>query len=561
VRSWSGADAAVAGDGGDGLRFSDYLPVVLLAVMVGAQVLWVRLNLDLFRPVLESSLLFFELILAATVIAVLRNAVGVRSFGVFGPAIIALGLVGAGLLQGLVVYVDVFLVAMVASLSLHNLGMTSSYRVAVVISVTAITITVLELAGELFHTHGLEVGIFFPVLITSWLADRYVMQVKELDWLDPSRRLLGTFIAVLVAFAVITYEPLVSLVALNPETWGIIILVNVLLARKAGFRLSERLRFRPVLHEVEDADDVLGLNRRNRDLMVKYNPRHLFPAVRKDRMKAAFHQLDVPAPATYAVVEDRRGLETARRVFETRDSFVIKPASGFGGEGILVVRREGGPGGPLMARGREWSVDGLVSHVAQILDGQYSHGLNDVAIVEQRVVSDPRIARFHAAGVPDIRVIVLEGFPVMSMVRLPTKESRGAANLHKGAIGMGLTIADGRGVNPFWRGHGGTVDRHPDTGAVLEELSVPDWTRLLEIASRAQGASRLGYAGVDMVLDESGPMVLEVNKRPGLEIQNTNLAGLMRRIRRVEEALPEHRFSPVSERVRMSQDWDRGGWA
>ncbi len=529
--------------------------------MLGVQILWVRLNLDLFTPILESSLLFFQLVLAATVIAVLRNAVGVRSFGVFGPAIIALGLVETGLLQGLFIYVDVFLVAMLASLSLQNLGMTSSYRVAVVITVTAVTITVLELVGELFHAHGLEVGIFFPVVITAWLADRYILQVKELDWLEPSQRLAGTFIAVIVAYLIIIYEPLVRFVALNPETWGLIILVNVLLARRAGFRLSERLRFRPVKDEVGGFSDVLGLNKRNQELMVKYNPRHLFPAVRKDRMKSVLHQLDVPAPATYAIVESRKDLDMARRMMGNLDDFVIKPASGFGGEGILVVKREGGHGGRLVAGGREWSEEELVSHMAQILDGQYSHGLSDVAIVEQRVVSDPRIARFHAEGVPDIRVIVLEGFPVMSMVRLPTKESRGAANLHKGAIGMGLTIADGRGVNPFWRGHGGQVEQHPDTGAPLEELTIPDWTRLLEIASRAQGASRLGYVGVDMVMDASGPMVLEVNKRPGLEIQNTNLAGLLRRIRRVEADLAEHRFRPVSERVRLSQDWDREGWA
>lgn len=125
---------------------------------------------------------------------------------------------------------------------------------------------------------------------------------------------------------------------------------------------------------------------------------------------------------------------------------------------------------------------------------------------------------------------------------------------------MGLRIDDGKGVNPFWKGHGGTLTKHPDTGKDLTSLKVPGWTKLLEIASHAQASSRLGYVGVDVVLDRSGPMVLEVNKRPGLEIQNTNLAGLLKRINYIEARLQEVQFLPIKEKVALSQRWDRQGW-
>ena len=82
----------------------------------------------------------------------------------------------------------------------------------------------------------------------------------------------------------------------------------------------------------------------------------------------------------------------------------------------------------------------------------------------------------------------------------------------------------------------------------------------MEISSLAQIASRLGYVGVDLVLDKNGPMVLEVNKRPGLEIQNTNLAGLLKRIEVIEKKLPDLRFKTVEEKVRLSQHWDKQGW-
>jgi predicted ATP-grasp superfamily ATP-dependent carboligase len=70
----------------------------------------------------------------------------------------------------------------------------------------------------------------------------------------------------------------------------------------------------------------------------------------------------------------------------------------------------------------------------------------------------------------------------------------------------------------------------------------------------------LGYVGVDIVLDVSGPMVLEVNKRPGLEIQNTNLAGLLQRLKYIEDRMMDVQFLSQKEQIRLAQRWDREGW-
>jgi glutathione synthase/RimK-type ligase-like ATP-grasp enzyme len=91
-------------------------------------------------------------------------------------------------------------------------------------------------------------------------------------------------------------------------------------------------------------------------------------------------------------------------------------------------------------------------------------------------------------------------------------------------------------------------------------MKINDWQRYLEMACLVQAASRLGYAGVDIVPTTRGPVTLEVNKRPGLEIQNTNLAGLVKRLEFIEKRLQENRFKPVQERVRLSQEWDKKGW-
>jgi len=539
----------------------DYFGLTIFALISLALILWVRFNLEFFKPVLESSTLFFQLILASTIIAVLRNVVGIKTFGVFGPTIIAFGLVQAGLLWGLVLYLDIFIITVIMGILLYPFGLPTSHRVAVLITFTGITITIMELLGEIYHLPRLEAALLFPVLITSWLADRYTIQVKEIDWVQPSKSLLGTVFVTIIAYIIISYQQLILFITMNPEMWIGLIMLNIFIGTKINLRLSEIRRFKPILENDGKKEDILGLNKRNREYIFKHNPRPIFPYVSKDRMKRMFHHIGIATPQTYCMVKEKKGLMTAMKVMEREESFVIKPSAGLGGEGIWVVDAEEQDGKRVyIAKGRSHSLGELKEHIVQIIDGQYSSEWDDVAIIEEKIIVDPEIAKYIVDGVPDIRVIVFEGFPIMAMTRIPTRESGGAANLHKGAIGMGLSISDGSGINPFWRGRGGTIHRHPDTNAVLKDMKIPRWSEILELACLVQGASRLGYVGVDIVLSTKGPVVLEVNKRPGLEIQNTNLSGLLKRIEFLEDYSAEYEFEPVSERVKLAREWDKGDW-
>jgi len=128
---------------------------------------------------------------------------------------------------------------------------------------------------------------------------------------------------------------------------------------------------------------------------------------------------------------------------------------------------------------------------------------------------------------------------VMAMIRLPTRRSRGKANLHQGAVGAGMDLATG--VTTFGVvGNERAVD-HPDTGAPIIGLAIPRWEYLLALAARCYELTGLGYIGVDIVLDRQyGPLILELNARPGLNIQICNRAGLRLRAERAM-ALPVER--------------------
>lgn len=217
-----------------------------------------------------------------------------------------------------------------------------------------------------------------------------------------------------------------------------------------------------------------------------------------------------------------------------KGSFVLKPARGYGGSGILVVRSWNGVQGKHIG-GDVITAEQLEAEIFSILDGAYSiNHLPDTALIEKRVVVSSTMRKLSKKGVPDVRVIVYNKVPVMAMLRLPTVHSNGCANLHQGAIGIGIDIRTGITTKAVY--YGEETEYIPGTKTKVRGIKIPRWGRILKYAVQAQVVSKLGYAGIDIVLDEEeGPLVLEVNARPGLQIQLANGASLRTRLERIED--------------------------
>lgn len=223
-------------------------------------------------------------------------------------------------------------------------------------------------------------------------------------------------------------------------------------------------------------------------------------------------------------------------------NFVIKPTSGYGGEGIIVIRRRGKFAGEwIKMDGGMITTQDIVRHCQEILIGKYSlHNIPDTVIVEERIKIHPMFLSITKAGTPDIRVIIYNKVPVMAMFRIPTEKSGGKANLQQGAIGLGIDLATG--ITTFGvEGKGHLIKKIYDYGKKknrkVNGIRIPMWKEIMETSVKCQEAiSGLGFLGVDVVLDkEKGPMILEVNARPGLSIQICNKAGLKARMDKVEE--------------------------
>jgi alpha-L-glutamate ligase-like protein len=298
---------------------------------------------------------------------------------------------------------------------------------------------------------------------------------------------------------------------------------------------------------------VLGMNRRNAEYIMRSNPRSFFPLV-DDKLKtkrlAEAHQ--IPTPPLYHVIEHHGDIPTLEKALGDYQNFVVKPARGAGGSGIVLVKGHT-VGGFIKQNGEVILMKDLTYHISDILSGIYSlEGLEDRAFIEALVYPDTVFDAVTYRGVPDIRIIVYRGVPAMSMVRLPTQASDGKANLHRGAIGVGIDMAEGRTLAGVHRS--GVVTHHPDTNNPVTGIQVPYWKRMLLIAAKAVDMTGLDYLGVDLVIDqEQGPMLLELNARPGLQIQIANQAGLLRRLDLIEKAPPEI-FATPERRVAWALD-------
>jgi alpha-L-glutamate ligase-like protein len=298
---------------------------------------------------------------------------------------------------------------------------------------------------------------------------------------------------------------------------------------------------------------VVGLNMRNARFLLPNNPRRFYRNVDdKLRTKSLAEAEGLSVPETYAVIRSPHDAGLFEKNLAGKPAFVIKPSRGSGGKGVLVI--DGVENGRYVKpSGAELEAGDVKHHIANILAGLFSlGGSRDVALVEYRVRPAELLTDISYQGAPDIRIVMLHGYPVMAMLRAATKESDGRANLHQGAVGIGVDIATGVTVRAVH--HNKHITRHPDVDKDLLGIQLPEWDKMLDIAVTCAEMTGLGYLGVDLMLDEKlGPLMIEVNARPGLAIQMANGVGLLHRLEPVVHQHEMHPGASHEEKIAFSK--------
>jgi len=319
-----------------------------------------------------------------------------------------------------------------------------------------------------------------------------------------------------------------------------------------------------MLNYLKKSKTILGLNERN----LKYIKLPLTEAGRhipdnKLKTKKLLRKAGIPVPKTYKIIRSQKDLKLCNWN-KLPNSFVIKPNLGTLGKGILIVfgkkkqkknnsRQNGREKTWVQANKKIITVKDLESHILKILDGAYSYRIitSDIAFFEERLKIHPALKPFCKRGIPDVRIIIYKKIPIMAELRLPTLESQGRANLHQGGIGIGIDMNTGvtiaRGV---W--HKKLIDHLPEKRRLpLSGIKIPFWKEILELAIKTQLVINIDYLGIDIAIDrERGLVVMEINSRPGLEIQIANLAPLKPRLEKVEGI----KVKTVKQAVRLARD-------
>ena len=275
---------------------------------------------------------------------------------------------------------------------------------------------------------------------------------------------------------------------------------------------------------------ILGMNARNVGYIARYNERHLFPLVDdKLKTKEAARKHGIRVPELYGAVRYTGDLVNLEKLLDPLQGFAVKPLRGSGGKGIIIISGRSGkdfvkPSGKIVTLGD------IRHDISNILSGVYSlGGRPDTAVIESLVRGLPYLLGYSFEGLPDLRVIVYRGFPIMAMMRCPTQRSDGKANLHQGAVGVGISICDGSAIQAVQKDY--IITHHPDTDKAFDDLQIPHWDEILHLSARCYDMTGLGYIGCDFVVDENrGPMILELNARPGLAVQIANGIGLKKRL-------------------------------
>ncbi len=286
---------------------------------------------------------------------------------------------------------------------------------------------------------------------------------------------------------------------------------------------------------INKAKDLLGINARNALYLSRSSGKAKAIVRSKYATKILLKNNNIATAEIYGILATSEDI-TDFDWQNLNGDFVIKPTNGYAGTGVVPFRNKIAEDTWEDMLGNKWSLADIKLHCSDILSGQYSiHGTNHNVIIEERIPIHPKLLKYSYKGTPDIRVIVFNSVPIMAMLRLPTAESGGRANLAQGALAVGIDLATG--ITTFALAHKSEPIRYlPGTKKKLNGIVIPEWEKILETAVVASNAAELNLCGVDLFIHkDKGPMVVELNAAPGLSIQAANRAGLRRRLERVED--------------------------
>lgn len=182
--------------------------------------------------------------LGALVIVLLRNIIGMRSFGTFMPVLIALAFRETRLLAGVILFLVVVGIGLLLRFYLERLRLLLVPRLAAVLTIVVI---LLIAVGVLSYQLNIEVGLsvaLFPMVIIAMVIERMSISWEESGPRDALIEGMGSLLMAIMAFLVMEQAQLRHLMLVFPELLLVVLGITIAIGRYTGYRLSELGRFR-----------------------------------------------------------------------------------------------------------------------------------------------------------------------------------------------------------------------------------------------------------------------------------------------------------------------------
>lgn len=191
--------------------------------------------------------LLLMLPLVATLIAFLRQVIGIKAFGIYTPLIVIFAFVATGLKYGIVIFVSIILAGMLTRFVLKRLRLLYLPRVAITLSVVAFLILAILVAGGALKRTGLAAVSIFPLLIMITIVEKFITAQVEKGTKTAMLLALETLVISLAGFYLISWSWLSEGVMAHPWAVLLVIPLNIFMGKWMGLRLVEYWRFREII--------------------------------------------------------------------------------------------------------------------------------------------------------------------------------------------------------------------------------------------------------------------------------------------------------------------------
>ena len=187
-------------------------------------------------------ILMFPLI--ATFVALIRQVIGIKTFGVFLPSILTISFLATGLLPGIIIFIVILISGTVLRFLLQEFRLLYLPRVALLISIISLIAVGLIIIAAYLNIGLASELLAFPILIMIIIVERFIAVQTEKGY-ESALLLTGeTLLISIIGYFILNSMTLQNFILDHPGFILILIIFDIILARWTGLRLVEYLRFR-----------------------------------------------------------------------------------------------------------------------------------------------------------------------------------------------------------------------------------------------------------------------------------------------------------------------------